>query len=196
MEKLTQAEQAFLDAQESQYGLFDNKHKTLEIVKAAIFWKNFQGRENQFGNATRTFKVAVVPEVAQKLEERGWNVRSYRLERKNIEGQPFPPVIAMDNGEPATVYFIEIKVNFNSEWPPHVERISQIKGETVREIMDIYTVSNLDSDTFLDASIEVNERVNERTGKATGYLRKLIVVTDPAEKDADFGGRYVDYQFN
>ena len=196
MEKLTQAEQAFMDATESKYGLFENRNQTLEIINAAIFWKNFEGRVNQFGNASRNFKVAIPEAVASELQKRGWNVRSYELIRKDRDGNLLPPVVVDDNGNPGIVHFIEVKINMESEWPPVITRISSFKGETVNETMSIANIKELDSDTFLDCSIEVNERVNQKTGRATGYLRKMTVVTDPAEKDADFGGRYVDYQFN
>lgn len=196
MEKYNQAEQAFMEAQDSQYGLFTNKHKTLEIIKAAIFWKNFEGRMNQFGNATRNFKVAVPQAVAIELEQRGWNVKSRPLTRKDIDGNDVPPVIIDEKGQPCVLYFIEVKVNMESEWPPVITRISQFNGERVDELMNIANIKDLDHDTFLDCSIEVNERINPKTNKATGYLRMMTVVTDPAEKEADFGGRYENYKFN
>lgn len=195
MDKLRPLEQAFLDAQESQYGLFVNKHKTLEIIQAAIIWKNFQGKPDGYGNATRKFNVVIPQAVAVELEKRGWNVKSRQLIRKDVDGNVLPPVIADEKGEAPFAYYIEVKINMESEWPPKILRISRINDQRVDEEMNIATVGELDSETFLDASIEVNERVNPKTGRATGYLRALTVVTDPAEKEADFGGRYTNYKF-
>jgi len=192
MDKLKQDEQACIDVKDSAFDIFGRMDNVLEIVNAAIFWRNFSARPDQYGKTQRTFCVAVPFEIAKILEERGWTVKQKKLERHDIDGNLVQPVVVDEKGEAATLYYIRIKVSMESEWPPVIKRISSIQGKVVEENVNLQTISELDSDTILDASVTIKEYINKKTGRATGYLSTLTAVTDPGEREADFGGRYDD----
>ena len=197
MANLKQIEQAYIDCGNAEYDLFDRNPKRMEIRGAQIIWKNFEGRETGYG-AKRQFTIVIPEAAAEVLKKRGWNVKSKLLERFDINGQPTEPAVLTEDGQIPTAYYITINVSMDSEFPPIITRISQINDQTVEEIMNLATVKDLDRDTFLDASVIINEYISTR-GKVTrvsGYLNKMTVVTDPESKEADFGGRYDNYQFN
>ena len=195
MANLKQIEQAYLDCGNAEYDIFTRNPKKMEIRGAQIIWKNFEGRMNDFGSAKRQFTIVIPEEVAAILQQRGWNVKSKLLERFDVNGQPAEPAVVTADGQVPTAYYITINVSMDGDFPPIITRISQINNQTVEEVMNLATVKDLDRDTFLDASVIINEYVSERgkTRKVSGYLNKMTVVTDPESREADFGGRYEHY---
>lgn len=195
MANLKQIEQAFLDCGNAEYDVFSRNPKKLEIRGAQIIWKNFEGRMNDFGSAKRQFTIVIPEQVAAMLQQRGWNVKSKLLERFDVNGQPAEPAVVTADGQIPTAYYVTINVSMDGDFPPIITRISQINNQTVEEVMNLATVKDLDRDTFLDASVIINEYVSERgkTRKVSGYLNKMTVVTDPESREVDFGGRYEHY---
>ena len=73
---------------------------------AVIIWTNFEGRATKFNpnGGKRTFALVLTEEVAAMLREEGWNV-------KTRDGR--------DEGDDP-LYFTEIVVNMESQFPPKV----------------------------------------------------------------------------
>ena len=144
----------------------------LEITNAFLFWTNFRGEANKFGNKARTFNVAISAEVADILEKAGWRVR--------------------ESGEaPDILYFVNIKVNMASQFPPLVSLFSKYRGKRTRRSLDIDTISELDRITIETADLVVNSFESKQfPGKVSGYLKKLNVIQ---EADVEFGGKYDDW---
>lgn len=145
----------------------------IEVQEAFIFWTNFAGRENKFGNKARTFNLALLPEAADELNKRGWRVRD------------------LENDEGVKLYFVNVKVNMTSQMPPLITLFTKYRGKRSRRTLDIETVGELDRTQFESADCIINSFESRQfPGKITGYLRKLNVIQEP---DLEFGGKYDDW---
>lgn len=165
-----------LEAVEKTEFIFLNERE-IEVRNAHLFWTNFSGRENRFGNKATTFNLAITPEIAEKLSERGWRVRDIDL---------------MQDDEPiGTLYFVNIKVNMKSTYPPIVTLFSEYRGERSRTTITDETIMNLDTIDILSADCVINQYESRQfPGKITGYLKKLNIIQEPS---VDFGGKYDDW---
>jgi len=165
-------ERAFEAVDQSRFNFLDQN--TLEIQNAFIFWTNFRGEANKFGNNARTFNVAVNQEVAEVLEKNGWRVR---------------PVPANDEGD--MLYFINIKVNMISAYPPVISLFSEFKKKKSKRTLTIENIGDLDRVDIQSADCVINAYASPMyQGKVTGYLKKLNVIQEP---DIEFGGKYDDW---
>lgn len=152
--------------------------KELEVRNAHMFWTNFEGRENRWKNDTRNFNLAINEVLAKDLNERGWRVRDIDL--KDAEGEPIDKL-----------YFINVKVNMDSPYPPIITLFSEYKGKRSRRTIDLESVSNLDTIEVQTADLVINSYESPSyPGKVTGYLKKLNVIQEPS---IDFGGKYDDW---
>lgn len=155
-----------------------NERGGFEVREAYIFWTNFRGEANKFGNSTRNFNLAVTPEMGRVLLERGWRVR----ERELLDV----------NGDLVDVlYFVNIKVNMNSKNPPMISLYSEFKGIRNKRALDIETIGELDRIDINTCDLMVNAYESTQfPGKITGYLYKLNAIQEP---DIEFGGKYDDW---
>lgn len=150
-----------------------NDRGGFEVRNAYIFWTNFSGQKNPFGNATRNFNVAIPEEVGEILLARGWRVR----EKENEDGK--------------TLYFINIKVNMNSAFPPILSLYTEFKGRRTKRALDIESVGELDRVDIAECDFVVNAYESASfPGKITGYLHKLNAIQTA---DSEFGGKYDDW---
>lgn len=164
-------ERAIQAVEDSKFVFKDQN--TLEILDAFIFWTNFKGEANKFGNKARTFNLAVNEEVANILQENGWRVRP------------------IQDGEGTTLYFVNIKVNMNSPYPPLVTLFSEFRGRRTRRSLDVENVGELDRIDIQSADCVINAYESKMyPGKVTGYLKKLHIIQEP---DVEFGGKYDDW---
>lgn len=173
------ARTAFNEVKKSIFTFIDDKGKlTLEIKNAHIFWTNFRGERNSFGNDARYFNVALSPDIATQLQNDGWRIREYFLD--NEEGEA-----------PDVLFFVQIKVNMDSEWPPIITLMTEFKGGRHKRELDISTIGELDRIDIKDADCLINIYESPKfPGKLTGYLKKLYVLQDP---DIEFGGKWDDW---
>lgn len=78
--------------------------ENLVIRDAKLFFRNFEGREQQFNaKGDRNFGVFIDPEVAEQLKADGWNIKTTREDEDGNPGKPF----------------LKVKVRFG-EYPPNV----------------------------------------------------------------------------
>lgn len=152
---------------------FRSESNTFEVRNAVIFWTNFRGEENKFGSTARTFNLAVNKEVGEALTARGWRVRD----------------IPRENGD--TLYFVNIKVNMDSAYPPLLTLYTEYRGKRSRRVLDKDSVGDLDRIDIQSADCTINEYMSKmHPGKVTGYLKKINIIQ---EKDVEFGGKYDDW---
>lgn len=169
-------ERALEAVEKSEFNFLNEKE--LEVRNAHLFWTNFEGRENRFKNATRNFNMAISPELAEELNKRGWRVRDVDLKGPDEE------VLGK-------LYFVNVKVNMDSAYPPIITLYSQYRGKRSRTTLNIDSVSNLDSIEIQTSDCVVNSYESPSyPGKVTGYLKKLNVIQEPT---VDFGGKYDDW---
>lgn len=153
--------------------------RTLEVRDAHLFWTNFAGRENQYGNKATTFNLAVTPDVAAMLDEMGWRVR-------DVDLKDFQTKEVIEK-----LYFVNIKVNMDSNYPPIITAHSEFKGKRSRTTIDADSLSTLDAVEIQTADCIINMYSSKQyPDKVTGYLRKLNLIMEPA---IDFGGKYDDW---
>lgn len=165
-------ELAYKEVDKSSFA-YNNKGD-IEVQSAFIFWKNFRGEKDAFGNATRKFTLAVPEDVATELINRGWKVD--------------PKKINKDDPESETVYCVNVKVGMDSMYPPEVVLFSEFKGQKTRKILDETNVGVLDGAELLTVDIVLHEAHSKRfEGKVTGYLKKLYAIQSP---EMDFNGKY------
>jgi hypothetical protein len=164
-------ERALEAVQESHFNFKDAN--TIEVINAFIFWSNFRGEANKFGNTARTFNLAINEGVAGILKENGWRVRQ------------------VDHEDGSVLYFVNIKVNMNSAYPPIITLYSEFRGKRSRRTLDIENVSELDRINSQSADCVINAYASKMyPGKVTGYLKKLNIIQEP---DIEFGGKYDDW---
>lgn len=175
-----------LAAQEVQKCQFIfNDNRTIEVRNAFIFWTNFSGKPNMYGNSARTFNLAVPEEAAKELSRTGWRVR----EKVAVAG-------VNENGEldpslDQKVYFVNIKVNMDGERPPKICVFSEFRGKKSRRELDSENVGELDRMVIETCDCTINSYESPRfPGKKTGYLRQLYVIQDKA---VEYNGKYDDW---
>lgn len=155
-----------------------NERGGFEVRNAYIFWTNFRGEANKFGNSARNFNLAMPKEAAKILLANGWRVRERLLD----ENDPNPETV---------LYFINVKVNMNSITPPIISLYSEFKGRRTKRALDIESIGELDRVDILECDCVVNAYESDAfPGKITGYLHKLNAIQVP---DIEFGGKYDDW---
>ena len=164
-------EQALKGVKNSKFNFIDDG-KALEVLNAHIFWTNFRGEANKFGNTARTFNLAISLEMAQILKDQGWRVREVMQDED-------------------VLFFVNIKINMNSSYPPVVSLYSDFRGKRNKRTLDIESVGELDRVDFQSADCLINVYESPKfPGKLSGYLKRLNVIQEP---DIEFGGKYDDW---
>lgn len=175
-------ETAFEEVKKSKFYFVDERN--FEVQDAFIFWTNFSGKPNQYGSVARSFNLAVPKEAVPDLVTLGYRVR------EEVVGE----LTNEKTGEsvPAKTYFINIKVNMDSEYPPTVKMFSEYKGKkTQTTITDNETLAILDTVDIKTCDLAVHSYMSKKIdGKCTGYLKTLYVIKEP---NAVFGGKYDDW---
>jgi len=163
-----------------------NDRGGFEVRNAYIFWTNFRGEANKFGNAARNFNLAVPKNVALILLDNGWRVRE-----RSITPEVGKKLLPGESVSEEILYFINIKVNMNSTTPPIVSLYSEFRGKRTKRALDIESIGELDRVDILECDFEVNAYESPAfPGKITGYLKKLNAIMVP---DIEFGGKYDDW---
>lgn len=162
---------AFQEVQKTKFN-FINPH-TIEVCDAHIFWTNFSATPNRFGSRACTFNLAITEDLAAELESSGWRVRS------------------VDNDDGSVLYFVNIKVNMESAYPPIVSVFSEFRGKRGKRTLDAETIGELDKINIQSCDMLINAYESRQfEGKVTGYLKKLNVIQEP---NIEFGGKYDDW---
>ena len=148
--------------------------KTLIIENATIFWLNFAGQERQFNPpGRRTFCVEIDEDLANQLQEDGWNVKVR------------PP---REEGDEARYHLqVELKFTDNPIYDPDVEVIA---NGVMRKLTES-DVHILDEAEIINVDLEINphdwgtKRNGERAIKA--YVKRLYVTIQPNLFDIKYG---------
>lgn len=165
---------AFVEVPKTLWTFLDKDN--IEVQNAHIFWTNFAGKENQFGNRTRNFNVAVPEAAVAEMERLGYRVR------KEVAGAP-------EDGN--YVYFVNVKVNMESTYPPEVVLFSEWKGKRTRRPLDINSIGELDRIDIKLCDLRIHCYNSPKfPGKCTGYLNTMYVVQEP---NVMFDGKYDDW---
>lgn len=166
----------------------------LEIRDAVLLFTNFSGQKNQWGNASKNFNIVLSADLKEfletcKLNEKPLHVNIHKYPQ-NAEGTDDDPCL----------YYINVKVNMDSEFPPMVtlytnKQTTNPDGSTVlkkgRVSLVDATVGCLDRTDIDRADCKLNLKESKANpGNAVFYLRQLNVIQTIVP---DFGGAYEDW---
>ncbi len=169
-------ENSLEELNKSEFIFHDNR--TLEVRNAVLIWTNFQGKVNRFGNATKNFNLVINEEVKAALEQDPSRVFTIHS-------------IGGDGTDDPIMYFINVKVNMNSAYPPAVTLYTDFRGQKSRTTLDDSTIECLDHIRIESADCIINLYESKmHPGKVSGYLRKLNVIQN---KESAFGGKYDEW---
>ena len=166
-------ENSLEELSKSEFIFHDNR--TLEVRNAVLIWTNFKGKANRFGNTTKNFNLVINEEVKAALEQDP--TREFTIHSIGGEGTDDP-----------IMYFINVKVNMTSAYPPVVTLYTDFRGQKSRTSLDDTTIECLDYINIESADCIINLYESKmHPGKVSGYLRKLNVIQN---KESEFGGKY------
>lgn len=140
-----------------------------------IFTTNFSGdpSRDSFGNDSRKADIIIpTKEQADDLAEQGFNVKCTKPKPGEEEG--FVPT-----------YFITIKVNYDSEWPPKIYLVS---GEAEPRLLAEETIDILDKIYITNVNVVLNPYFSERNNRWSLYVKTMYVEQDV--DDDPFAARY------
>ena len=150
--------------------MVNNRKKELISIEGTkfIFKTNFAGdpERDYFGSETRKASL-IIPDVDQALDLRaqGFNVKETRP--RPGEEEDFEPK-----------YYVEVKVNYDTEWPPKVYLIS---GDAAPVLLDASSINIIDKCYVLNVDAVLNPYRNPRNGKGSLYVRTMYVTQDVEE---------------
>lgn len=144
-----------------------------------IFRTNFSGRETEYNkNGNKEFNIVLPEDIAEELLAKGWRVKQTTPREEGDEPE----------------YHIQVRVNFNSYYPPRVWLINADNGK--RTMLDDETIGMLDSlsrEEITKVNVVLNpSHYDNQAGKGIkAYCQNLMVyfLPDPfeAEYEAEFG---------
>lgn len=166
----------------------------LEIRDAVLIFTNFSGQKNQWGNASKNFNVVLPSDLKEFLEECQLRDKSLHV---NIH--KYPQNAAGTDDDPC-LFYINVKVNMESEFPPMVtlytnKQTTGPDGSLVlkkgRVSLEDATIGCLDRTDMDRADCKLNLKESKANpGNAVFYLRQLNVIQTIVP---DFGGAYEDW---
>ena len=140
-----------------------------------IFATNFSGdpERDRYRDDSRKANIIIsTKEQADDLAEQGFNVK--RTSPKPGEEEGFVPA-----------YFIAVRVNYDSEWPPKVYLVS---GNSEPRLLDESTISTLDKIYVTNVNAVLNPYYSERNKTWSLYVKTMYV--EQEVDDDPFVARY------
>lgn len=152
------------------------ERKLVHIENSRFIWvTNFSGdpERDHFGSIERRADIVIPdPEQAMALMEEGFNVKCTKP--KEGEEENFVPT-----------YFVTIKVNYDSKWPPKIYLVS---GDAKPILLNEETIDMLDNCYVLNVNAVLSPYYNKRNDRKSLYVRTMYVEQDV--EDDPFADRY------
>ena len=153
-----------------------SRRNLVSIENTRFIWRtNFSGdpSRDRFGSNKRKASI-VIPDYEQAMDliDLGLNVKETRP--RPGEEEDFEPT-----------YYIDIKVNYDSKWPPNIYLVS---GDAEPVLLDEESIDTLDKCYILNVNAVLNIAENRTTGKKSLYVRTMYVEQDI--EDDPFADRY------
>ena len=152
--------------------------RLISIENTNFIWKtNFSGDPDRdsFGSDARRANIIIPDHMqARELIDEGFNVKCTKPKEGEEEG--FIPT-----------YFINIKVNYDTNWPPKIYLVSG-NSEPVELVEE--TIDLIDRAYVRNVNVVLNPYQNQRTGTKSLYVRTMYVEQDI--EDDPFAHRYAN----
>lgn len=147
----------------------------INLEGARLIFKNFKGEKKQWNaKDDRNFGVLIDHELAEQLEEDGWNVRYLKPREEGDEPQPW----------------LKVKVKFG-DYPPIVNFITS-KG---RRRLDEDTIEMLDYTPYKNVDLIIRPynypATEDRPGGVAAYLKSIYFTVF----EDDFEKKYSDIPY-
>ena len=140
----------------------------ISIDNAQIRFRNFTGDPTKFDKAggKRTFSVILDPEMADKLREDGWNVKSWE-----------------PDGADEPIYHLPVEISYKI-YPPKVWMISGNKKTMLQED----TISALQYAEFTKVQLIIRPYCWEVNGKSgiKAYVKAMYVTIEEDEFEKEY----------
>jgi hypothetical protein len=154
------------------------ERRLISIENTNFIWKtNFAGdpERDSYGSDARQANLIIPDHMqARQLIDEGFNVKATRPAEGEEEG--FIPT-----------YFINIKVNYDTAWPPKIYLVS---GNSEPVELTEESVSLIDRAYVRNVNAVLNPYQNARTGTKSLYVRTMYVEQDI--EDDPFAHRYAN----
>lgn len=186
---------------ESKYEMLINGN--LNVENAAMIYKNFSGKPTRVNpqGGKRTFSLVLNREVAEKLNDMGWNVKVKEVRDQLAEGETTRTVSFDDfvnhystEFDHALMY-TEIVVNEFSEYPPKIYKVSEFNGEKTMALVPADQWYRMDESELLNVDVSIHPYTHGRSianpDAKKGYLKSMYAMAVPI---SEFGGKYADYR--
>ena len=140
----------------------------ISIDNAQIRFRNFTGEPTKFDKAggKRTFSVILDPEMADKLREDGWNVKSWEPE-----------------GSDEPIYHLPVEISYKI-YPPKIWMISGNKKTMLQED----TISALQYAEFTKVQLIIRPYCWEVNGKSgvKAYVKAMYATIEEDEFEKEY----------
>lgn len=170
--------------------LYNDQEETtrqIEIRNAVLVYKNFSGAKTRFsGNAPapRNFNFVISEAVRDALLNGAIKSKGKPL-KVNIH-----QIGGREEGDPV-LYFINVKVNMRTDFPPKIFLHTNFNGVKKRTALSEETINTLDTIDLSRCDLKVNVRESsQREGWAVFYLGQLYCLQSEVR---EFGGAYADW---
>ena len=139
-----------------------------DVLGEELRWKNFEGREDKWGNARRNFSIRLPEDVAQQLHEDGWNIQ----------------YLDSDKYDPG----LKVSLTFNYK----ALEIFQISGENGKRMrkLDEETVCNLDYAEIDHCDIIINARTSDQYDGISAGLETMWIYLKRNDLKDRYESRY------
>lgn len=150
-----------------------NENMTLTLEGVGVIFANFAGNKGRFNaEGVRSFNVVLRDlKLAEELIQEGW---------------AFKPLYDRDDEDVISAYHLNVKVNFESRYPPRVFKISPILNRKTQLGPD--TVEMLDYLAIQEADLTLNGyawEINNKSG-VKAYLTEGFFVVRESELDIKY----------
>ncbi len=174
----------------------------LNVENAVMIYKNFSGKPTRVNPAggKRTFSLVLSNDVAERLNDMGWNIKVKEVRDQVPEGETTRTVGWIDfknmyQGEfDHALVYTEIVINENSEYPPRIYKVSEFNGEKTMAIIPPDQWYRLDESELVNVDIVVHPYTHGRSianpDAKKGYLKSMYAMAVPIN---DFNGKYAAY---
>jgi hypothetical protein len=154
---------------ESKFEMLINGN--LNVENAAMIYKNFSGKPTRVNpqGGKRTFSLVLNREVAEKLNNMGWNVKVKEVRDQQVEGEISRTVNWEDylnnyeNEFDHALIYTEIVVNENSDYPPKIYKVSEFNGEKSMALIPPDQWYRLDESDLMNVDLVIHPYTHGRS---------------------------------